>query len=167
MMQMRDTNRRLHEHAVALSEAQRIAQMGSWQWNVESNATTCSEELYHLLNFTQDNCRGVYPGILAFVSEEDRETLNDMVTRALRTKKAFEFDHQIVNAKGTVRWIRERGRVVTDRGGEAVHIIGTAQDVTHEKEIERMNKLMVGRELKMIELKKELELLRSKEQGKK
>lgn len=134
---LRDANQRMREQTAALSEAQGIAQMGSWQWEVDSNATTCSDELYRLLDFTQESCRGVYPGILALALPEDRKDLEGLITKALATKEPFEFEHQIRRGGVLAQWIRERGRVIVDERGEAVRIVGTAQDITHEKELDR------------------------------
>ena len=85
----------------------------------------------------------------------------------------LDFQETQTNPKGEIIWLKTSKVPLLDSQGEIVGVLGAYEDVTEKKqneeiikknfeEIKKMNNLMIGRELKMIELKKELEKLKSK-----
>jgi PAS domain S-box-containing protein len=122
--------------ASRLAEAQSLAHIGSWEWDIESDSITWSDELYRIF--------GVPPGAplhldsyLELVHPDDRDFTAELVGRALRDGAPFAFEHRILRSPGEERVILGRGRVVME-GGEAVAMAGTAQDVTEQRQVERL-----------------------------
>lgn len=119
-----------------LEEAQAIAHLGSWEWDVEADVVWWSDELYRIY--------GVPPGtsitfddFLSRVHPEDRERVRDAVGRAFEEKAPFSFVHRIRRPDGTVRILHGRGRPVPDEDGRLIRMVGTGQDITDRVRAER------------------------------
>jgi PAS domain S-box-containing protein len=136
------TDRKRAEEDVAesrarLAEAQRIAGVGSWRWDVAEDRVEWSEELFRMYGLAKHELRPTYEGYLERVHPDEREWVAQTVNRALADRTSFEFECRMVRPDGTVRVAASRGDVIVDAAGEPTAMVGTAQDVTAEKEAER------------------------------
>jgi PAS domain S-box-containing protein len=127
----------LREREAQLQEAQRIAHVGSWRWDVGADVVTWSDELYRIFGMTPDGGQVTYERYVARLHPEDRERVQQAVADALEKKAGYEFEHRIVRPGGAVRWVYSVGRPVLGAGGAVVALQGTAQDVTDHVEAER------------------------------
>jgi diguanylate cyclase (GGDEF)-like protein/PAS domain S-box-containing protein len=145
--ELRDVNRdlegRVTERTEALArdrqrlaEAQRIASIGSWEWNVGANTIIWSDELFRIFGVDPADFDGTYDGYLAAVHPEDRQLVADTVGHAYASGAPFEFDHRVLRPDGRVRWVRGRGAVDVDEAGSPVRMWGTAQDFTDRRRAE-------------------------------
>lgn len=156
----------------SLEEAQRIAKVGSWAWDIETNHIIWSKQLRIMFGLGPEQLHEGLKGYLKYVHPKDMKLINETVEQAMRTGESFAFDHRLV-IDGKTKWMHADGQVQT-KGGKPVKMFGTAQDITELKNIEEkirsssrelqaINNLMVGRELKMIELKRELDDLKKRQ----
>ncbi|MBI5563086.1 MAG: PAS domain-containing protein [Deltaproteobacteria bacterium] len=134
------TERRRHEEelkttAELLREAQRIAQMGSWEWNILTNRITWSDEVYRMFGYEPAEFEVTYDAFLKAVHPDDRAFVTRAVDEAVGGKKPYSIDHRIVLPDGEERIVHERG-VVNYDGGRPARMVGTVQDVTERKHIE-------------------------------
>ena len=113
-----------------LAEAQSIAKVGSWEWDVRQDVVTWSDELYRIYNLQPQQFEATYEGFLTYVHPEDRPMVRAAVEDAFSGRDSFEFDARIIRHGGEEAWIRGRGRVVRDAEGAPVRMGGTAQDIT-------------------------------------
>jgi len=120
----------------ALAEAQRVAQLGSWEWDVVANVVTWSDELYRLYGLDPATFPASYGGYMDRVHAEDRAAAGAAIRHASETLEPFDFEHRILLADGGVRWLRCRGQAIGDAAGAPVRMHGTAQDVTDRKQAE-------------------------------
>ncbi|MFN2454048.1 MAG: porin PorA family protein [Pyrinomonadaceae bacterium] len=127
---------KLKTEGLRLAEAQRIAQIGSWEWDIATNKVNWSDELYRIFGLQSQEFAGTYEAYLGFIHPDDRELVASMVERAMHEKKYPEYDHRIMLRDGTVRVIHASGIVITDESGVPVKMTGTAQDITERKRIE-------------------------------
>ena len=116
--------------AESLAEAQRIAKLGSWEWNLDTGEMHWSEQLFAVLGVPPGVPAGfeafrerVHPDDLPRVEEELRASLDSGRTET-------RCDHRVVLQDGTVRMIEGRGQVVRDWEGRALRLVGTCLDVT-------------------------------------
>lgn len=125
-----------------LAEAQRLARLGSWEWEVGSGALHCSDELHRIFGSEPSASPMSYADFLERVHPDDREPLQSTVERALKEGADFEIDHRIVRPDGSVRTLHGRGRVVLDDDGKPVRMVGTGQDVTERREAEERSRAL-------------------------
>jgi PAS domain S-box-containing protein len=128
--------RQLASAAASLAEAQELARIGSWEWDIGSDRVTWSDELYRLWGLEPQSVELTYERYLESVHPADREQIRMIVERALESKVPYEFDHRVVLPDDSVRWIHGGGRVVTDEDGRPVRMVGTAQDITERKRVD-------------------------------
>ncbi len=126
-----------------LKEAQRIARLGSWEWDVVRNRVVCSEEMYQVLGVDPERFAGGNEGFLELVHPEDRAMVEGEVKRALREHGAYAFEYRVLHADGTERSIASHGQVVLDAQGRPQAMIGTGQDITERKRAEAEREQLV------------------------
>lgn len=119
-----------------LAEAQELAHIGSWEWDMTTNTVTWSDELFRLFGLEPQSVELNYESFLERVHPEDRTFVARTVELALRDHGPFSFDHRIVLPAGGERWLYVRGGVIADENGKAIRMAGKAQDVSEKKRVE-------------------------------
>ena len=119
-----------------LAEAQRIAQIGNWEWDVIKNEVSWSCEAYRIFGLTQESFVSPVETFINHVHPDDREFVKKSVDNALANKKPLDIDHRIILKDATVRTVHERAVVISDSKGRAVQMVGTVQDITERKRAE-------------------------------
>ncbi|WP_270889459.1 response regulator [Pedococcus sp. 5OH_020] len=119
-----------------LAEAQAIAKIGSWEWDVVGDVVTWSDELFRIYGVSPGDLEPTYEGFIEGLHPDDRQTVHETVSGVLAGGESFEFDARIRRVQGAVGWIRGRGIVVRDERGAPVRMSGTAQDITDAKDAE-------------------------------
>lgn len=118
-----------------LLEAQALAKMGSWEWDVLSNTITWSKGMFYVYEIDPSE-QLTYEKYLSLLHPEDREVVANNITTAFQTKQFKSFFHRIITPGGNVKTLHGRGDVVLNEAGEVIKMIGTGQDVTEEKKNE-------------------------------
>jgi PAS domain S-box-containing protein len=121
-----------------LAEAQRMAHVGSWEWDVGRDRVYWSDELHRIYGLNVGDFEGTYEAFLARVLPEDREYTRTVVFDAFRAIKPFLYDHRVVRPDGSVRMLHTRGDVVADAHGKVVRIAGACWDITELWESRRL-----------------------------
>lgn len=123
----------LERERAALAEAQRLARVGSWEWDLREERMVLSDELCRLLGQPV----GFSPPpaeMMEQVHPEDREAVAARM-QAARQGEASESEHRIVRLDGEVRYVRARRYGRQNQAGEWTHMIGTMQDITETKAV--------------------------------
>lgn len=135
------TERRLVQQAIAerereLSEAQRLAGIGSWFWDVAEDRTDASPELLRIFGFEAGKR---LPGFAeqrgTLYEEPDWERLHVAVQEALATGGSYSVDLKALCGSRSI-WVIARGTAVSDAEGHVIGLRGTIQDITERKHIE-------------------------------
>jgi PAS domain S-box-containing protein len=134
------TERKLREEAIRagqerLAEAQRIAHIGSWSWDVATNSVTWSDELFRIYGLEPGASPATFEAYLERVHAEDRDRVRSAVERTVETREPFEHDYRIVRPDGTERWVHARGQV-TDHADRAGRFAGYCHDITERRAAE-------------------------------
>ena len=119
------------------ADAERIAQVGSWEWDIASNRITWSDELYRVFGVVPQDFDPTYEAYVARLLPEDRERVATNVRRALETGEPFSHTHSVVHPDGSVHTVLGRGEVIRDANGQPARMVGTAQDITVRVALER------------------------------
>ena len=136
------TERKRAEEAVRktsrqLAEAQKLARLGSWEWEVVSDQATCSEELYRIFDWDLDTTAPSLGAFVELLHEDDRPTVTAVLEESIAEAKPFRFEARIVRADGELRVIESHGEVAEAVGGAVAKMVGTVQDVTERRQVEQ------------------------------
>lgn len=118
-----------------LQEAQSIAHIGNWEFNVPAQTITLSEELFRIWGLTP----GQTPTFHQFVEQihpEDQESWLLAVEKALALGTSYEIDHRILRPTGEVRYLNSRGKAVKNQYDQVLRLFGTAMDISDRKQAE-------------------------------
>ncbi len=128
----KNAEEQLRQRAGQLAHAQAIAQLGSWDWDIETNELTGSDEMYRIYGF--DLTAPLTTGaILARIHPDDADLLRAAIDDAVIRGCDFSIDHRVVRAPGDIRHVHSQGRVVKDATGKPTMIIGAGHDVTEQR----------------------------------
>jgi len=122
-----------------LAEAQRIARLGYWDWNIVTNELDWSDEIYRIFGWEPQEFPATYEAFQETIYPADREKVASAVESALEGAP-YRIDHRITLPTGVVRYVHEQGEVTSDADGKPVRMVGTVQDVTETREAqEKLN----------------------------
>jgi PAS domain S-box-containing protein len=124
-----------------LAQAQKLAHIGSWEWNIKENLFSCSEELYRIFKLAETESGITYEQFIDFNHPEDRQNFESEISRSVSLQQSFEFSHRIIRGDGSVRYLQTRGELQFDKEGSVSKIIGTEQDITQRKKEEQLEQL--------------------------
>jgi PAS domain S-box-containing protein len=120
-----------------LAEAQRVARLGSWTWNIVTNELRWSDEVYRIFGVQPQEFGATYDAFLKSVHPDDRETVKAAVDKALADQNViYGIEHRIVRPNGSERVVHERGAVVLDDRDRPIRMVGTVHDVTERRRLE-------------------------------
>jgi len=135
-----DTQLRLREQH--LNEAQKIGNIGSWDWNIGKGSLVWTDQIYRIFGQTPQGFEATYEAFLGTIHSDDRKMVENAVNEALETGKQYNIEHRIILPTGEEKIVRERGSVEFDDTNTPFRMQGTVQDVTKlrlaEKLVERM-----------------------------
>jgi PAS domain S-box-containing protein len=151
----------VEEREKQLEEAQSIARIGSWEWDVASNRVSWSKELFRIYGLDSATFKASFEGFLERVHPEDRDLARQTVERALVDRRPFTFDHRVIRPDGTVGTLHARGEVLTDEDGRPVRMVGTGQDVTEQRLAESALRSAYEREREALEGLRKLDEMKS------
>src|SRR5947207_6172143 len=118
---------------VQLQEAQALANLGSWEWDVRTNSRRWSDQLARIFGVRHDQVPSTFDGFYPLVHPEDRECTAKIANEALRSGRDYGNQVRIVRPDGVVRTVHNQARVDRDESGRPVRIIGVCQDITERK----------------------------------
>jgi PAS domain S-box-containing protein len=135
----------------SLTEAQRIAHLGNWDWNIAINELSWSDEVYRIFGLQPQEFGATYEAFLASVHPDDRDAVKKAVDASLADPNTpYSIDHRVTRQDGSERIVHERGEVTFDETGKPIHMIGTVHDITELKRAE-VESYRARRELQRME----------------
>ena len=116
-----------------LAEAERVARIGSLEWDLTTDHTTWSDGLLAIHGLTPDQFD---PGAAAaeqHVYPDDQERVRDTLARAIADRSWFTLEYRAMRADGRVRTLHSHGEIVVDPAGEPIRVVAIVQDITDAK----------------------------------
>jgi PAS domain S-box-containing protein len=126
----------LRQREIHLLEAQSLAQLGSWTWDIPRNRVTWSKQLFGIFGLRPEDARGTYEDYLERVHDDDRAPVKTAIDVALRMGTRFEHEARIVRPDGEIRHLLSCGEVIRDERGNPLQMLGICQDITDRKKAE-------------------------------
>ncbi len=131
---------RLQQSEELSKQAQALAHVGNWDWNISENKVHWTDELYRIYGLEPQSTEITLESFLDFVHPQDVELVMEETRKTIQEKQAGNFYHRIILPSGVEKILHARSEALTDDKGEVIKIIGTSQDVTTEKLLERKNR---------------------------
>ncbi len=141
----------LRQSETSLASAQRIAHIGNWDWDIQNDQLSWSEETYRIFGLARDQFEGTYQAFIKFVHPDDRQFVQSAVDAALTRSDAYFYEHRIIRPDGEERIVCEIGEVTFDETGKPLRFNGTVQDITERKRAEEALEKAAKRERAIIE----------------
>lgn len=121
---------------IRLMEAQAVTKVGSWETDLSNLNVFWSEETFKIFDLDSDTFSPHHNTFLEYVHPDDRERVDEAFKDSFSTERFNKVEHKIITARGNIKFIEERWRVVKDNEGNPVKAYGTCQDITDRKNIE-------------------------------
>ena len=129
-----------------LTDAQRLAHLGSWEWDLATNTVNWSDEMFRIWGLNPREFVGSYETVFQLVHPGDRESVAACIEKAIQDHQSYKLECRIIRPDATRRIVQARGAVVVDEAGRAIRMFGTVQDITERKlaedEIKATNDLL-------------------------
>lgn len=113
-----------------LAEAERVARMGSWEWDIPSGRLTCSEGLFAIYGSPPQVYEGYEPSDTRNIHPDDRDRVEHVMREAVESGAPVDYEYRIIRPDGRVRRIHSRAELTADSDGNPLRLTGTVQDVT-------------------------------------
>src|SRR5580658_7515183 len=126
----------LQESKARLEEAQRVARIGHYEWDLVANRVTWSAELYRIYGLRPQEGSIDMAMVREMMHPDDRDRVFGAVEDVVRSGVNAAAEHRVVRPTGEVRTVRAIGTVKRDASGRAYEIFGTVQDITDSKRAE-------------------------------
>lgn len=125
-----ELERELRRRQILLEEAESIADIGSWEFNLATQEILWSKGTFRLFGMEVEERAPNFTDYLAMLHEDDRPALLAAVEETSRTGKPYKIEVRVIGRDGVVRRLEARGKRLLNERGEAVKLVGTARDIT-------------------------------------
>ncbi|MDH5669180.1 MAG: PAS domain-containing protein [Nitrospira sp.] len=129
----KEAERSLVESEARLNEAQAIARLGNWEFDVVTNYLIWSDETFRIFEIDPMQFQASYEGFLRRVHPEDRNLLEDTHARSIDARTPYEVVYRLLLPDGRIKYVHERGMTHFDDTGYPQRSVGTVQDITAQK----------------------------------
>ena len=139
----RDAETKLRRSERELAEAQDLARLGRWEWDLGSGAVTWSDDLYRIHGYEPGAFPMTFNKAVELVPDEDRQRIerNLAAALAMRRQELPDIEYRIVRTDGELRALLGRARLFLDDAGSPVRMVGVVQDVTERVEYDRQHRI--------------------------
>lgn len=132
----------LRAAAELMHDAQRVANFGSWEWRLDDDSVSWSDQLYRIFGFDPARASQSFAVTLSTyldrIHREDRDRVQSAIEKALADKQPFRFEHRILRPGGEARTVRCQGEPLVDPETQRIRrVVGVCQDVTDLATVER------------------------------
>jgi PAS domain S-box-containing protein len=144
-----------------LTQGERIGHTGSWGWQLGTGLVYWSKEHFRIFDYDPETTMPSYSLLLERIHPEDRFSFEEILNRAVRDKRDFEYDYRIVLLDRSTKFLRSVGQALVNPSGE-LEFIGTVMDITDLKRAEEMRAAM-ARERELFAQQRVTELAKANE----
>ena len=132
----KEAEARLRKSQARLAEAQRMASIGNWEYDLTTGEVTWSDEVFRIYGYDPQAYVPTFDRLLEMVHPDDRHLLTERLEGVVERDEPYDFEHRVILPDGAERVVHRRARVVRDEEGRPLRMLGTVQDVTERKKAE-------------------------------
>ena len=135
------TERKILEKAIQaeklnLEQAQQLAHIGSWEWDMAANKVEWSKEMYRIYDIEPETFAGNPDSLLKVIHPDDINVFKNTMNNNLTSGQSPSLDYRVVHKDGSIHFLHAEGKVEFDLAGTPIRSIGTVQDITTQKQAE-------------------------------
>jgi two-component system sensor kinase FixL len=120
-----------------LNQAQHSAHIGNWELELADNKLHWSDEIFRIFEIEKTEFAASYEAFLNTIHPDDRDMVNRAYTESLVTRQPYDIVHRLQFADGRIKFVHERCETQFDARGKAIRSLGTVQDITSRKILEK------------------------------
>jgi diguanylate cyclase (GGDEF)-like protein/PAS domain S-box-containing protein len=136
---------KLRKSKAGLAEAQRIAHLGNWEWDVKTGEVLWSDETFRIYGYEPQGFVPTFEKLMEVVHPDDRDLVRQNLDGALYEGEPYDFEHRIVRPNGEERVLHRQAQLYPDDEGQPQRMVGTVHDITEQKRAEEALKESEGR----------------------
>lgn len=126
---------KLRASEASLATAQRIAHIGSYEWDLINHNCIWSEELYHIFGCDPNQPPPTHNELIQHIyPAEDRELYQETINRAISSGEAYTLEYKILRPEGEIRYIEVRGKPIVNQEGKVEKLFAALMDITERKQ---------------------------------
>ncbi|HTL80781.1 MAG TPA: PAS domain S-box protein [Bacteroidia bacterium] len=134
----------LFQSRTQLANAQQLAHIGSWEWDLVNNTLDWSDEMYRIHGLDPNGPLITPEKAAAMMHPGEKDFIAEVVQEAKANHRNFDFNHRIIRTDNSIRTLHARGEVVLDPSGKPIKMVGTDQDISDRLQEEEMEKLAMA-----------------------
>lgn len=138
---------RLLEHEELGKQAQALTNTGNWKWSIDADTIEWSDEMYRIYGLEPQSEQITFQRFLKFIHPDDRNRRLTEIAEAVKTGIASDYIMRINSQDGKEKVLKGKGRVLKDKFGKSIGMLGTCQDITNEyhltSELKKKNEELV------------------------
>ena len=116
-----------------LAKAQQLAQVGSWELDLEKNELRWSAEVFRIFEIDPKSFGASYEAFINGIHPDDRDLVNNAYTNSLQSRATYSIDHRLLMDDGRVKYVNERCETIYNNEGKPLKSMGTIQDISNIK----------------------------------
>ena len=126
----------LNSSKVKLQEAQQLARLGNWEWDLLTNQNSWSDEVFRILGLEGEAADTLLEKHKQQIHPEDFPMWENAIHQTIATGQPYDLDFRIIRPDGEIRYIYAKGKAAKDAEGKVVKLFGTTQDISDRKLVE-------------------------------
>jgi PAS domain S-box-containing protein len=134
--QLKESLVEIKQREAKLLEAQQVAHIGNWDFDLMTQTMTWSDELFRIHGLDVQGLAPIYPDSLQLVHPADVENVRQIVENSIRHAVPFEVDYRVVQPSGQIRYVYAKGEVVQGTTQRVARLFGIVLDITERKQVE-------------------------------
>jgi diguanylate cyclase (GGDEF)-like protein/PAS domain S-box-containing protein len=119
-----------------LAEAQALAAVGSWEWDVSAHVVSWSAQMYSIAGLDPESWTPTVESFLQLVHEDDHNRVATLLGSAVAEHSPLDYEYRLVRPDGAVRVVHALGECVESENGALTKLLGTCQDITERKQLQ-------------------------------
>ncbi|MHC5765068.1 MAG: PAS domain S-box protein [Nostoc sp.] len=134
--QQKQIEAQLRKNAANLESAQRIANLGSWEMDLQTQQLIWSEEVFRIFGRNPESGTPSYNEMLHYIHPDDRARRDFVLLQAMEQGQPYEIEYRFYRADGSLGYLLSRGEFILDINRQPCQLIGTILDITKRKQTE-------------------------------
>ena len=132
----RQIEEQLRRSEAYLLEAQRIAHVGSWEFDLATQKITWSAETFRMFGRDSAQQEPTYKELMQSIHSDDRDRYKAILRRTIKQVQPFELENRVLRPDNSMVYVLVKGQPILDETGKLLSFLGTVLDITSRKQSE-------------------------------